>query len=178
MEWRCPLRSAEGSRPRFPTSAKPTRADADADALPPPRDGIDLLFGSYLKDSGSETTTCGRRPSALWAKLLERPNGGLPDAWYLVGCFQGDRRSAQAWRSSGAVVLDLDYEDPELPKEKGAHQALPPSERNRILAAPGDYEVPGVTYSTSCRLRVIHVLEEDVVLAKLLRELVEGAAGC
>lgn len=135
-----------------------------------------LLVGTALDRADGEPVTCGRKPSAVLGELLRHRREDRVDAWAILGRCNGNRRGRDRWEAASGVVLDFDYEDPSIPREDGAHQAIPPAERDRILAAVKDYPVSGYAYATPRGLRVGHVLAEDVADSDVYAELVESAA--
>ena len=59
----------------------------------------------------------------------------------ILGSFEGNHRSHATWRSASGLLVDLDFEDPAVPSDEGAHQAVPDDLRPRIadaLASPGE----------------------------------------
>lgn len=137
---------------------------------------LHVLIGSALGHAGGVCRTCERTPSTLLALLEESRQDDRPDAWFLLGVFEDDRRSKDRWKSSGGLILDFDFEDPTIPRDEGAHQAMPDEYRSRVLNAMDDYPVPGIVYATPRGVRICHVLVEDVDDLDTYEELVGGAA--
>lgn len=121
-----------------------------------------LLVGEVLESSVGTHVNCNRKPSVVLQELLDRASVENPDAWFIGGEFEGNVRKKAAWIRSTAISIDLDFEDPELSRENGAHQDLPESVCRRILAGLGAYTVPALAYMTKRGMRLIHILSEDV----------------
>lgn len=136
-----------------------------------------LLIGTALTRADGEHATCARTPRAVLELLLDRQNKEQPGSWAIAGRFDGNRRSRARWLGACAVVLDLDFEDPTVPKDEGAHQEIPPTDRSRILTALDDYELPAFAYTTLRGLRVGHLLSKDITDEDLYAEIAEAAAG-
>lgn len=134
-----------------------------------------LLIGTCLDRAGGERVACERRPQAMLETLLSRQSESKPDAWALAGQFDGNRRNSDRWRAACAVVVDLDYEDPAVPKNEGAHQEMPPRYRAQLLKALDSYDLPAYAYATPRGLRIGHVLLEDVRDAESYAELADAA---
>jgi len=135
-----------------------------------------LLVGRGLDRADGERLEFARKPSSLRDLLLARQRDDAPDQWVILGEFEQHRRSRDGWRSASGVTLDLDWEDPTVPKEEGAHQAVPAGERELILAALDEYSAPGLAYLTPRGLRVMHLLAADVTDVDGYEELVDAAS--
>ncbi len=142
---------------------------------PPQGRQVHLLVGGALDHAVGSVVACPRRPSAIRDALVSRQREDSPDQWAILGRFEGNRRSRTTWQCASGLTLDLDWEDPTLPRDEGAHQATPIVERDRILKALREYPVPGLAYLTPRGLRVMHVLAEDIDLEETYANLVESA---
>lgn len=134
------------------------------------------LVGRDLRTASGSVAFFARVPSAVLQMLQARDGSDSPDAWVTLGRFRDDHRAEGNWLGSSGILIDLDWEDPAVPKEEGAHQAIPEAERRRILDALDEHVVPGFAYLTPRGVRWGCVLSEDVTGVEEYRELAEAAA--
>lgn len=137
---------------------------------------VHVLLGASLDQARGERVAVERRPVAVLELLLAREREDRSDAWVILGMFDGDHRSREDWRFACGLMLDLDWEDPSIPKEGGAHQAIPDPDRHRIVAALRDFHVPGFAYLTVRGLRWGCIFDEDQTDADTYGELAQAAS--
>lgn len=137
---------------------------------------VDLLIADELEVSVGNRVSCGSTPSEVLAALLRASADSRPDAWAILGEFEGDRRRAEHWRRSHGMLLDLDWERPDLPKAEGAHTQIPQTVSGAVMDALGEYPISGFAYATKRGVRVGFVFDAPVEVADEYEAIAEGAA--
>lgn len=97
------------------------------------------------------------------------------EAWWAPFEFEGDRRSRDAWRSSSAVVVDLDYlTPPPAGESEWVHSAVP----ENVAAAAERLLAPllNLSHRTPRGLRAVFVLDEPEPDGDLQDDAARGAA--
>lgn len=133
------------------------------------------LHGRHLEQAFGTSKECDRHPAAVLELLNSLARSEEPNAWFVAGTFLDGHRQLSKWESASALVLDLDYEDPEIPKDEGPHMAMPCEYRSKVLEALQSYARPGFAYATPRGWRVVHVLSVDVNDLEEYADLVDAA---
>ena len=134
-------------------------------------EAADLLLGASLDRAAGVSLTCARTPSAVCDVLFRERCGDACDQWAILGRFAENHRSRDSWESACGVMVDLDFEDPAVPKDEGAHQVIPDRLRPRIADAMVLFPLPGFAYLTPRGLRWGCVFAEDVSDAAVYEDL-------
>lgn len=135
-------------------SPSPTNGDA-------PGGGHALVGASLQHAVGSRVLFHPRTPGVFLEGLTSRAAAERPDGWFILGSFAGDRRGTDTWLGASGITVDLDYEDPAVPKEEGPHREVPDQMRPRLLAAIRGFDLPGFGWLTRRGLRFAVVAAED-----------------
>ena len=135
-----------------------------------------ILVANALHSAVGQNLTCTRTPTAFKDTLLATRKADAPDAWVILGRFERDKRGRSEWLAASGVMIDLDYEDPALPRNEGTHQDLPESLQSRIATALAEFGLPGFAYLTRRGMRWACVLTRDVSDTGTYSELVACAA--